>query len=333
MTVELRSAITPADLRGRSLVVLNEADLPAGALGVQLRAQVAAGAMLLVVPGERGAVGLDARVARRAACEVGAAVDRTDGGRWASVDFSNALFEPFRAARADFSSVTVTRYRSLTAGRQRARHRAARRRRAAPVERLSAGGADLMWAGSLDAQLERPAVPPAVGAAGASAGAALDGGTGIARSWFTAPHVLDLAAEERVKRSWSRRRDSACEFGGLGAPDGVELRERGFYEVRAVRDGHWRGTTGRGECRSGRVRSVALRSRGARRVHDVAWAWRLQASSSSAAFAGHDGRTGTPTGHLVVSIVGRHAASGGRDVALESPVQAIDRATKSTGAS
>ncbi|HYC50069.1 MAG TPA: BatA domain-containing protein, partial [Gemmatimonadaceae bacterium] len=84
-------ALTPADFRNRSLVVFNEADLPTGTQGTQLRAQIQNGAMLFVVPGERGTLGLTPEWRAVLPATIGVVAERP-AGRWASVDFSNALF-------------------------------------------------------------------------------------------------------------------------------------------------------------------------------------------------------------------------------------------------
>ncbi len=230
--VDVRSsdAITSADLRGRSLVVLNESDLPAGSLGAQLRAQVRAGALLLVVPGERGTLGTAPEWRAVKPADIGATSERSAGGRWASVDFSNALFEPFRTSRADFSSVSVSRYRLLTPVADSAQI-IARLDDGAPllVERALGAGRILVWAGTLDAQWsDLPFHPLWVPLVHQVARRSMSGRE--SRAWFTSPHALNLATEgsvtvespsgERV-RLWADSQQTT-----------VELRERGFYEVR-----------------------------------------------------------------------------------------------------
>jgi aerotolerance regulator-like protein/VWA domain-containing protein len=226
--VKSADALTAADVRGRSLVVLNESDLPAGTLGAQLRAQTNAGAMLVFVPGEGGVVpSPEWRAVLPAA--VGVAVDRGDGGRWASADFSNALFEPFRSARADFSSARVTRYRSLTpadSGRV-----IGRLDDGAPllVERAVGNGRVLIWAASVDANwTDLPFHPLWVPLLHQLARRSVAGTE--ARSWFTAPHVLDLGADRDAtveSPSGERIRVPADD-----ARPSVLLRDRGFYEIR-----------------------------------------------------------------------------------------------------
>ncbi|MEK7401182.1 MAG: BatA domain-containing protein [Gemmatimonadota bacterium] len=223
------SVLTPADMRGRSLFVLNEADLPAGAMGEQLRQQVRAGAILLVVPGERGAVGLTPEWRAELPASVGPASDHI--GRWASVDFSNALFEPFKTTgRSDFSSVTLRRYRALNVVNGGAV--IARLDDGAPLlaERPVGTGRILMWALSLDANwTDAPFHPLWVPLLHQLARRSIAGSE--VRSWFTAPHVLDLSREGAVvveSPSGQRTRISPD-----SAPRFVELRERGFYEVRS----------------------------------------------------------------------------------------------------
>ena len=227
--VRTTSAFTPADLRGRSLIVLNEADLPAGTVGEQMRALVHGGAILVIIPGERGTVGLTPEWRAVLPASVGPAADHV--GRWASADFSNALFEPFRGmGRADFSSVTVTRYRALNAVNGGAV--IARLDNGAPlmVERAHGAGRMLMWALSMDANwTDAPFHPLWVPLLHQLARRSIAGNE--VRPWFTAPHVLDLSREGSVvveAPSGQRTRITPD-----SAPRSVELRERGFYEVRS----------------------------------------------------------------------------------------------------
>jgi hypothetical protein len=228
--VDVRSstAFTPADLRGRTMIVLNEADLPAGAVGEQMRTLVQGGAILVVVPGERGTVGLTPEWRAVLPASVGPAADHV--GRWASADFSNALFEPFRGmGRADFSSVTMTRYRALNAVNGAAV--IARLDDGAPllVERAFGTGRVMMWALSMDANwTDAPFHPLWVPLLHQLARRSIAGNE--VRSWFTAPHVLDLSREGSVvveAPSGQRTRITPD-----SSPRSVELRERGFYEVR-----------------------------------------------------------------------------------------------------
>lgn len=236
--VDVRNpAFTDADLRGRTLVVLNEAELPGGARGAQLRGHVESGAMLLVVLGIRDdAVDPQWRAFLPAA--IGTVTIRAGGGggggRWASTDFSNALFEPFRGAgRGDFSAVSVTRYRVLTAANGGAV--IARLDDGSPllVERTvgSSGGRVLVWATSLDAQGTNAPFHalwvPLLHQLARQSVAARD-----SRPWFTVPHTLDLPrVGDVVVESPSGQRYRAAGDSGRRA---IELRERGFYEIRGM---------------------------------------------------------------------------------------------------
>lgn len=225
--VRSSSAVTPADLRGRSLIVLNEAELPAGSLGEQVRALVNGGAILFIVPGERGSAALTPEWRAVLPASVGPATDHA--GRWASADFSNGLFEPFRAGRAEFSSITMTRYRTLNPAAGSAV--IARLDDGSPllVERAVGTGRVMMWALTADASwTDAPFHPLWVPMLHQLARRAMAGSE--SRSWFTAPHVMDLSREGSVvveSPSGQRTRISPD-----SAPRSVELRERGFYEVR-----------------------------------------------------------------------------------------------------
>jgi hypothetical protein len=224
-----RGTFTDADLRGRTLVVLNETDFPAGARGAELRAQVEAGALLLVAPGDQGAANNSPEWSAFLPATIGAVTSRPQA-RWASTDFSNALFEPFRGSgRGDFSAVAVSRYRTLSAVNGGAV--IARLDDGAPllIERAAGAGRVLVWASTLDAQgTNAPFHPLWVPLVHQIARRSLAGRE--TRPWFTAPHALDVARlGGAVIESPSGSRFRAT-------PDGqrptVELLERGFYEVR-----------------------------------------------------------------------------------------------------
>jgi hypothetical protein len=231
VTTRSREALTASDVRGKTLVILNETDLPDGDAAQRLRAQIRNGAMLIIVPGERGTLGVTEQWRPFMPATIGTVTDRGAGGRWASVDYSNALFEPFRASRADFSSVAVRRYRALEPVTDSTQV-IARLDDGAPllVERAVGAGRVLVWAGTLDAAWnDLPFHPLWVPFTHQLARRSLAGRE--ARDWFVAPHVLDLGAEGAVTvESPSGRRVRV-------SPDSqrttVELRERGFYEVRS----------------------------------------------------------------------------------------------------
>jgi hypothetical protein len=220
-----------ADVTGRTLIVLNEAELPAGARGAQLRGFVERGGMLLVVPGERAGSAIAADWGAFLPATIGSLSTRPDG-RWASTDFSNVVFEPFRGAgRADFSSVSVTRYRTLTPANGGAV--IARLDDGAPllVERVTGAGRVLMWASTLDAQATNaPFHPLWVPFVHQVARRSLAGRE--TRPWFVAPHMLDLSrAGDVVLESPSGDPIRAAADSTGGRPT-IELNERGFYELR-----------------------------------------------------------------------------------------------------
>ena len=224
-----RGSVTDADIRGSTLIVLNEADLPAGARGAELRAQVEGGALLLVAPGERGSGNVSAEWSTFLPAAIGAVTARPEA-RWASTDFSNALFEPFRGAgRGDFSAVAVGRYRTLSAANGGAV--IARLDDGSPllVERAAGAGRVLVWASTLDAQsTNAPFHPLWVPLIHQMARRSLAGRE--TRPWFTAPHALDVArlgGSVIESPSGARFRASAD-----SQRPTLELIERGFYELR-----------------------------------------------------------------------------------------------------
>ena len=228
--VKTPSAVTAADLQGRTLIVINEADVPSPLAG-QLLARVAEGTLLLMVPGDTR-VTWPPEPRGRLPAIVGELVDRPDGASWASTDFSNALFEPFRAAtgRADFSSVTATRYRLLTPSESA--QVIARFDDGAPllVERTLGAGRIMVWASSLDSRWTNfPFHPLWVPLLHQIARRSMAGRESPA--WLVAPHTLDLSREPGAvveSPSGQRFRGDAAER------PSIDLRERGFYEVRAT---------------------------------------------------------------------------------------------------
>ena len=228
--VTVTPAITAENLRDRTLIVMNETELPSGAMGRMLRDHVSSrGAILLVVPGERGSGRPAPEWQAVLPATIGEVVDRPDGARWTSVDFSHALFESFRAARADFSSVTATRYRALSPAPGTAV--IARLDDGAPVlvERALGDGRIMTLSLTIDAHwTDLPYHPLWVPLVHQLARRSLAGSE--ARAWFHVPHVLDLSREGSVlveAPSGARTR-----VGSDSGVTSVELRERGFYEVR-----------------------------------------------------------------------------------------------------
>ncbi|HVX41301.1 MAG TPA: BatA domain-containing protein [Gemmatimonadaceae bacterium] len=240
------AALTPRDLDGRALVVLDEAPPPGGAVGARLRALVASGSGLLVIPGASDARGASEWRGIMPA-SAGAVVDRTGdaGATLSSLDYAHPIFEIFNAPRSgDFSTARFFRYRALSpaAGASVL----ARFDDGAPalVERSAGRGKVLAWASTMDSYWTnlplQPVFLPFVHQLARHAGSYAD-----PRAWFTAGEVLDLSRHEELTAPFTRGgADSASEL-VVQAPSGartratatgpghlVTLAEQGFYELR-----------------------------------------------------------------------------------------------------
>jgi hypothetical protein len=118
VTTKRLGNVTASDLNGRSLILLNDSDLPGGELGRRLVEYVQNGGGLLVALGDRSAP----RERPAYATELlpptaDAPVDRSDvrGGTLGYIDRSHPIFELFSAPRSgDFSTPRFFRYRSIT---------------------------------------------------------------------------------------------------------------------------------------------------------------------------------------------------------------------------
>ncbi len=110
-------ALTPRDIDGRSLIVLDEVAPPAGAVGARLRAVLDAGAGILAIPGTAGVDNWPADWRGILPAKIGQVVDRSSdaGGTLSSVDYAHPVFELFNAPRSgDFSTARFYRYRAMT---------------------------------------------------------------------------------------------------------------------------------------------------------------------------------------------------------------------------
>src|SRR5690606_7413634 len=113
------SSLVPADLDGRSLVILNDVAPPQGAAGRRLAEHLAEGGGIVVALGESSRrARWTGPVADVAPLDVGAVRDRGQGGsadvgRVGSVDRAHAIFAPFRDARDGGIAARVLRYREL----------------------------------------------------------------------------------------------------------------------------------------------------------------------------------------------------------------------------
>jgi len=241
-------ALTPRDLDGRALIVLDEVGPPAGAVGARLRAVLDAGAGVLAIPGTAGTDGWPADWRTILPAKVGQVVDRTAdaGGTLSSVDYGHPVFELFNAPRSgDFSTARFYRYRALTA--QQGSSVSARFDDGSPalVERPVGSGKLVLWASTLDAYWTnlplQPVFLPFMHQLGKHVGRYAD-----PRTSFTAGEVLDLSRHGELTAPFLRGRaaDSLTEL-VLAAPSGakervtatgpnhlIALREQGFYELR-----------------------------------------------------------------------------------------------------
>lgn len=245
--VKAVGALTPRDLDGRALIVLDEVTPPTGPVGARLRALIDGGGGVIVAPGGSRTETWPVEW-RSLLPTVGQVVDRTDdaGGTLSSLDYAHPIFEIFNAPRSgDFSTARFYRYRALTP--QPGMAVLARFDDGSPalVERLVGRGKLLTWASTFDKYWTNLPLQtvflPFVHQLGKHAGRYAD-----PRSWFTAGDVLDLSRHGELTAPFlsGRAADSTTEL-VLDAPSGarervtatganhmITLREQGFYELR-----------------------------------------------------------------------------------------------------
>jgi hypothetical protein len=255
VTVKAVDATTPADLAGRSLVVLNEVSPPAGAVGVKLRELVMSGAGVLIAPGN------DMRIETWPAAwrellpaRFGPVVDRTGtaGGTLASVSYAHPIFEMFSAPRSgDFSTAHLFRYRTITVPGDSGVLARFDDGMPALVEHPAGRGKIVLWASSLDEYWTdlplQPVFLPFVHEVAKYAGRYSD-----AKAWFTAGDVLDLSRHGELTAMFGDQVSAGAASAASGPGDLVmespsgkrvrlnpfgpqhlaELTEAGFYELR-----------------------------------------------------------------------------------------------------
>jgi hypothetical protein len=111
-------SVTASDFAGRSLVLINDSDLPGGELGRRLLDYVHNGGGLLIAMGDRGAPReRPAYATELLPTTADAPIDRTAdrGGTLGYIDRSHPIFELFSAPRSgDFSTPRFFRYRNIT---------------------------------------------------------------------------------------------------------------------------------------------------------------------------------------------------------------------------
>ena len=248
--VKRATELTPRDIDGRSLIVLDEVapPVPSGAVGARLRAALDGGAGIVIAPGDARTESWPAAWRAILPAQVGQVVDRTAdaGGTLSSIDYASPVFELFNAPRSgDFSTARFYRYRALSAAADASV--LARFDDGAPalVERAVGTGRLVVWASSMDAYWTnlplQPVFLPFVHQLGRYVGRYAD-----PRPWFTAGDVVDLSRHGELTAPFlaGRGADSTTEL-VLQSPSGARqrvtatginhlltLREQGFYELR-----------------------------------------------------------------------------------------------------
>ncbi len=248
--VKQANSLTPRDIDGRSLIVLDEVVPPNGAVGARLRAALDGGAGIVIVPGDARTESWPATWRAILPAQVGQVVDRTTdaGGTLSSIDYASPVFELFNAPRSgDFSTARFYRYRALSAAPDASV--LARFDDGAPalVERTVGTGRLAVWASSMDAYWTnlplQPVFLPFVHQLGRYVGRYAD-----PRPWFTAGEVLDLSRHGELTAPFLAGRTSGADSSTelvLQSPSGARqrvtatgmnhlltLREQGFYELR-----------------------------------------------------------------------------------------------------
>lgn len=252
--VRTPESVRAPDVEGRSLIVINEAAPPSGAIGTRLREAVNTGAGLFVVPGEQDIERWSAEWKSLLPATVGRAVDhsRDAGATIGAVDYTNPIFDIFSAPRSgDFSAARVFRYRTLKARGDSGVLAKFDDGASAMVMGRAGVGRVVMWATSVDASWTdlpmQTVFVPFVHQIGKRVGRFAD-----SRQWFTAGEVLDLtrhseltsplmgsgprAAGDSVRLILEAPSGEKTRLSVLGTNHLATLRERGLYELRGEGD-------------------------------------------------------------------------------------------------
>jgi len=245
VTTKRLGSVTASDFAGRSLVLLNDSDLPGGDLGRRLVEYVQNGGGLLVALGDRAAPrDRPPYASELLPATADAPIDRTAdrGGTLGYIDRSHPIFEVFSAPRSgDFSTPRFFRYRSITPApgdQQLARFDDGH---IALLERKVGRGRVLVWSSSVDGIWNdlplQPVFLPVAHQIAKYAAAYAD-----ERPWSIVGQVANLPS---IFRDSIGAGDAAgnAEYVAV-APSGqrtrlegkdrrsVELREQGFYELQ-----------------------------------------------------------------------------------------------------
>jgi Aerotolerance regulator N-terminal/von Willebrand factor type A domain len=232
--------VTPSDLGGRRLVLLNDAGLPPALGAERLRAFVEAGGGLVNVLGERsGPRSWPAAAAPLLPGTIGAPIDRLGerGAVLGYVDRAHPALSIFGGARSgDVSAARFFRYRSLeVASGVLARFDDGA---VALAEHRVGRGRIVSWASGLDGlwnDLPRQAVfLPFLHQVAQYAAAYRSQPTAYAVGASVELNDLAAVAGDSGTRGWivNAPDDTRLTVGGEGAPRALELRQAGWYEVR-----------------------------------------------------------------------------------------------------
>ncbi len=247
--------LSPADLEGRSVVILDDVPFPSGATGERLRVLISEGGGLLAVLGRRtraGAWPAEARDVLPGA--YGAPIDRSSsgGGTLSFVDYDHPVFELFSAPRSgDFTPARFFRYRRMElTGEPRVLARFDDGS-AALAERRLGEGRVLVWTSDMANFWNNFAVQPVFLPFVHQALKHLSGYREPV-AWFQVGDVIDLTEYSRQGGARFNRQEGSDEDVEriVESPTGVRflmpadaepqlvlLGEPGFYQVRYLEDG------------------------------------------------------------------------------------------------
>ena len=231
VTVKSVDTLSQEDLSVSGVVMLNDVTVPS-TLAERLTRFVERGGGLFVVAGSRGAWQGDTTILPG---QVSTAVDRTSGqaARLGALDYSHAVFEPFRAPRSgDFSSARFYGYRSVTLAKDA--QILARFDDGAPalVERRLGNGRVLVWTSSVDLHWNdlplKPVFLPFVHRIARHLSAYAE-----RPAWVTVGEVLEpaRAGDARAGRLALTPSGQRLPLDDEGA-DVLPVEEAGFYEIR-----------------------------------------------------------------------------------------------------
>ncbi len=248
--IEVRSVdqVTPGDLDGRAVVILNDVAFPPGSTGRRLSAFVEGGGGVLAVLGERS-VWPDEHAGLLPG-PFAAPIERTGGrgGTLGFIDYSHPVFELFGAPRSgDLSAASFYRYRSLSMEGSDGVLARFDDGGIALAEKRVGPGRVLVWTSTLDSFWNDLALKP-VFLPFLHRVAEYLAGYSEPAPWSTVGQVLDMSGTDVAGRG-------ATALAGLDSSEGyedwvalapsgrrvpldgdasglVELSEQGFYEIR-----------------------------------------------------------------------------------------------------